>query len=530
MPDQPFNACEYLLDRRVAAGDGDRLAITGVAGDLSYAALLDRVHRIAGVLRGLGLQPEQRLVMFMADCPDFIGVYLAAMRIGAVPVPVSTMQYADGLAGLLRNSRARLLAVTPQFAPVAQEAIGDAPELQGVLAVSGAVIAGTDGPAVHDLDALAAAAPGGPAPVYPTTADSPAFWLYTSGTTGVPKAAMHRHGTIRVVCETYGAQVLGIRRDDRCLSAAKEFFAYGLGNSVLYPLSAGACTILEPTPSTPDVITSRVRQYGATLFFAGPTFFANMLRASLPADAIAGVRLTVSAGEVLPVHLYERWTSHFGTDIIDGLGMTEMVVSFLSNREGTVRPGTTGIAAPGYDLKILDEEGAVVPRGTPGTLFVRGESAATGYWSSYAATRRAFQGEWVRTGDTFVQDADGYYTCLGRTDDMLKASGVWMSPAEIEDRLLEHPSISYAAVVAAPDADGLQKPVAFVLLGPGQTATEDEVIEFCRAGLPSVKRPRRVVFVDSYPSTSSGKIRRVELRQMAAAVLADSQPVAGASA
>ena len=529
MPDQPFNACEYLLDRRMAAGDGDRLAITGVAGDLSYAALLERVHRIAGVLRDLGLQPEQRLVMFMADCPDFIATYLAAMRIGAVPVPVSTMLRADGLAGLLRDSRARLLAVTPQFAAAAQEAIADAPELRGVLAVSGAVIASTAARAVHDLDGLAAA-PGGPAPVYPTTADSPAFWLYTSGTTGVPKAAMHRHGTIRVVCETYGAQVLGIRRDDRCLSAAKAFFAYGLGNSVLYPLSAGACTVLEPAPSTPDTIAGRVRQYGATLFFAGPTFFANMLRADLPADAVAGVRLAVSAGEVLPVHLYERWTSRFGTDIIDGLGMTEMVVSFLSNREGAIRPGTTGVAAPGYELKILDEQGAVVPTGTPGTLFVRGESAATGYWSSYAASRRAFQGEWLRTGDTFVQDADGYYTCLGRTDDMLKASGVWMSPAEVEERLLEHPSVSYAAVVAAADGDGLQKPVAFVLLGPGQEATEDELIEFCRAGLPSVKRPRRVVFVDSYPSTASGKIRRVELRQQAAAVLADPQPAAGASA
>jgi acyl-coenzyme A synthetase/AMP-(fatty) acid ligase len=341
---------------------------------------------------------------------------------------------------------------------------------------------------------------------------------------------MHRHGTIPVVCETYGAQVLGIRRDDRCLSAAKEFFAYGLGNSVLYPLSAGACTILEPAPSTPDVITGRVRQYGATLFFAGPTFFANMLRADLPADAIAGVRLTASAGEALPAALYQRWTSHFGTDIIDGLGMTETLHIFLSNREGAVRPGTTGIAVPGYELKILDDSGAVAPPGTPGTLFVRGESAALGYWSSYRASRHVFRGEWLRTGDTYVQDADGYYMCLGRTDDMLKAGGIWVSPAEVEDRLLAHPSVNRAVVVAAPDSDGLEKPVAFVLLGSGMVATEEELIEFCRAGLPSFKRPRRVVFVDSYPSTPSGKIRRVELRQEASAVLADPQPAAGASA
>ena len=392
MPDQPFNACEYLLDRRVAAGYGDRLAVTGVAGDLSYGALLERVQRIAGVLRGLGLQPEQRLVMFMTDCPDFIGVYLAAMRIGAVPVPVSTMLHADGLAGLLRDSRARLLAVTPEFAPVAREAIGAAPELLGVLAAGGAVIAPGAGPAVHDLDALAAAAPGGPAPVYSTTADSPAFWLYTSGTTGAPKAAMHRHGSVPAVCEAFGAQVLGIRPGDRCLSVAKAFFAYGLGNSVLFPLSAGACTVLEPAAPTPDAVAGRVRQYGASLFFAGPTFFANMLRADLPADAIAGVRLAVSAGEALPVHLYERWTSHFGVDVLDGLGTTEMLNTFLSNREGAVRPGTSGVAVPGYELKILDDDGAIVPPGTPGTLFVRGESTATGYWSAYAASRARVPG------------------------------------------------------------------------------------------------------------------------------------------
>jgi benzoate-CoA ligase family protein len=528
MPDKRFNASEYLLDRRVAAGDGDRLAITGVAGDLSYAALLDRVHRTASVLRDLGLQPEQRLVMFMADCPDFISVYLAAMRIGAVPVPVSTMLHGDGLAGLLRDSRARLLAVTPEFAAAAQEAIADAPDLRGVLAVSGAVIARTAGPAVHDLDDMVAAAPSAPAPVYPTTADSPAFWLYTSGTTGVPKGAMHRHGSIAVVCETYGAQVLGISPGDRCLSAAKAFFAFGLGNSVLFPLSAGACTVLEPAPSTPETITSRARQYGATLFFAGPTFFANMLHAELPADAIAGVRLTASAGEALPAALYQRWTSHFGTDIIDGLGMTEMLHIFLSNREGAVRPGTTGIAVPGYELKIVDDAGAIAPPGTPGTLFVRGESAATGYWSSYRASRLVFQGEWLRTGDTYVQDADGYYMCLGRTDDMLKAGGIWVSPGEVEDRLLAHPSVNRAVVVAAPDSDGLEKPVAFVLLGSGMVATEEELIEFCRAGLPSFKRPRSIIFVDSFPATPTGKIRRNELRQIAAVGFAGPVGTAGA--
>ncbi|HET8581967.1 MAG TPA: AMP-binding protein, partial [Jatrophihabitans sp.] len=229
--------------------------------------------------------------------------------------------------------------------------------------------------------------------------------------------------------------------------------------------------------------------------------------------------LAASAGESLPATLYERWTGHFGVDILDGIGMTEMLHIFLSNREGAVRPGTTGTAVPGYELKILDDAGAPVPDGTPGTLYVRGASAATGYWSRYDASRQVFQGEWLRTGDTYVRDADGCYTCLGRSSDMLKASGMWVSPAEVEDRLLAHPSVSQAIVVSALDTDGLEKPVAYVVLAPGKEATEDELVEFCKKGLPSFKRPRKIVFVGSYPTTASGKIRRVELREMAATVL-----------
>src|ERR1022692_4700265 len=513
-----FNACEYLLDRRVAAGDGDRIALTGLAGDLTYAQLLDRVQRTAAALAGIGLQPEQRLGTFMVDSPEFVTVYLAAMRMGAVPLPVSTMLHADGLAELLRDSRARLLAITPEFAATAAEAVTAAPDLRGVLAPADTGLA--LGVPVHDLPALAAAPPPEEA-VYPSTADSPAFWLYTSGTTGEAKAAMHRHGSVRVVCETYGTQVLGIRPGDRCLSAAKAFFAYGLGNSLLFPLSVGAAAVLEAAPAKPDQIVARAAQFGATLFFAGPTFFANMLRADLPADALAGVRLAASAGEALPAALYSRWTSRFGIDILDGIGMTELLHIFLSNREGQVRPGTTGVAVPGYDLRILDETGLETPPGTPGTLYVSGASAATGYWSRYDASRQVFQGEWLRTGDTYVLDADGYYSCLGRTSDMLKASGMWVAPAEVEARLLTHDAVGQAVVVAGRDPDGLEKPVAYVVLRPGCHATESELVEFCRDGLPAYKRPRRVVFADAYPTTATGKVRRVELRAMATAVLAE---------
>ena len=519
MSESRFNACEYLLDRRIEEGDGDRLALIGPGGELSYAALLDAVTRAATVLTDLGLVADQRLLIFMADGPAFVTLFLAALRIGAVPVPVSTMLHADGLAELLVDSRARLLAVTPEYAAVAQDALRDTEitdELQGVL-ISGGAALNARLP-VHDLDALSAAA-GPSTQLYPTTADSPALWLYTSGTTGRSKAAMHRHASVRVVCETYGRQVLGIGPEDRCLSAAKAFFAYGLGNSLLFPLSAAACSVLEPAPVRPELVAERIAEYGVTLFFAGPSFFAAMLRAEVPPDALASVRLAVSAGEALPAALYQRWTSHFGVDIIDGIGMTEMLHIFLSNRPGQVRPGTTGVAVPGYELRIVDDDGSAAPRGTPGTLLVRGGSSATGYWSRYDASRQAFQGEWLRTGDTYVQDADGCYACLGRTGDMLKASGIWVSPAEVEQRLISHAAVSQAVVVAGLDADGLEKPVAYVVLAPGADATEPELIEYCRAGLPSVKRPRKIVFVTGYPTTATGKVRRVELRAMATTAL-----------
>jgi benzoate-CoA ligase len=521
-----FNACEYLLDRRLAAGDGDRLALTGPAGDLSYAGLWDRVRRTAAGLRAAGVQPEQRILMVMADSPAFAVVYLAAMRVGAVPVPVSTMLRPDGIAELLRDSRARFVAVTSEFAAAAESAAAAAPELAAIL--SDTPLAGARSPVpAYLLDDLAASAPDDF--VYDSAPDSPAFWLYTSGTTGTPKGAMHRHGSVPVVCETYGRQVLGIRPDDRCLSAAKAFFAYGLGNSLLFPLSAGAASVLLPPASRPDLIAETAVKYGATLFFGGPTFFANMLRAGMPGDALGKVRLAASAGEALPAALYERWTSYFGVDIIDGIGMTEMLHIFLSNHPGAVRPGTTGVAVPGYDLKLVDEETGreVLEAGVPGTLFARGASTATGYWARYDASRLVFQGEWLRTGDTYVRDADGYYACLGRTGDMIKASGIWVSPMEVEDRLLAHPAVAQAVVVAAPDADSLEKPVAYVVLAAGAMVTEAELIEHCREGLPSFKRPRAVVFADGFPTTATGKIRRVELRAMAVDVLRPGAPGPG---
>ena len=461
--------------------------------------------------------------MFMSDSPEFVVVYLAAMRMGAVPVPVSTMSRAEGLAELLRDSRARLLAVSPEFADLAAVAAASAPELRGILA-AGPVPSPLPVHALADADRRGRLRCTTPTPTRPRSGSTPP----------APPARRRRPctGTARSrwSARRTGRQVLQIRPDDRCLSAAKAFFAYGLGNSLLFPLSVGAAAVLEPAPSRPDALVERAQKYGATLFFAGPTFFANMLRAQLPADALAGVRTAVSAGEALPAALYQRWTGHFGVDILDGIGMTEMLHIFLSNRPGEVRPGTTGVAVPGYDLRILGDDGREVDPDVPGTLFVRGDSTATGYWSRYAASRQVFQGEWLRTGDTYVRSEDGYYSCLGRTGDMLKASGIWVAPAEVEERLLAHDAVAQAVVVAATDADGLEKPVAYVVLREGGEAGEDELIQFCRAGLPSVKRPRKIVFVDGYPTTATGKIRRVELREMAATVLIEPLPPAEAAA
>jgi benzoate-CoA ligase family protein len=489
-----FNACVYLVDTRVEAGDGGRTAVTGPGGTLTYAELLTRVRRVAAGLRDLGVRPEERVMLFMADGPDMLALILGAMRMGAVPVPVSTMQTAADLAELLRDSRARVLAASDAFAATAEEAARSAPERVTLLT----------GPITGEEEH------GDP---YPSSPDSSALWLYTSGTTGLPKAAVHRHASIRSVAETYGTQVLGIRPEDRCLSVPKLFFAYGIGNSCFFPLSVGATTILEPARPTPALIAERLAERRPTLFFAVPTFYAALLAADLPKDAFASVRWAVSAGEPLPAPIFHRFKERFGVEILDGIGATEALHIFVSNRPGDVRPGSTGVPVPGYDVRIVDDDGADVPPGDPGHLLVRGDSIATGYWCRTEVTRRVFQGEWLRTGDTYVHQ-DGGYRFLGRSNDMIKAGGIWVSPSEVESRLLEHPAVAQAAVVAVPDGDGLDKPIAGIVRAEGHEVEADELIAFCRAGLASYKRPRAVFFLDRLPTTATGKIQRYLVRDL----------------
>ncbi|GAB3969647.1 benzoate-CoA ligase family protein [Actinoallomurus acanthiterrae] len=506
-----FNASTYLVDRHVEAGNGDRIAITGPGGTLTYAQVLGRILRTASGLRELGVRPEERVMLSMADGPDLLTLILATMRVGAVPVPVSTMLTAKDLAELLRDSRARVLAASPEFAAAAEEAAQSAPELAAF------ILSGPDAPrppawaAGHRLDEVAGDEGGGDP--YDTHPDSSALWLYTSGTTGLPKAAVHRHASIRSVAETYGAQVLGVRPEDRCLSVPKLFFAYGIGNACFFPLAAGASAVLEPGRPTPALIAELVERERPTLFFGVPTFYAALLAAGLPAETFAPVRAAVSAGEPLPAPIFRRFAERFGVEILDGIGATEALHIFISNRAGQVRPGSSGLPVPGYDVRVVDDAGADVPPGTPGHLLVRGDSIATGYWCRTAVTRQVFQGEWLRTGDTYVRDEDGSYRFLGRSNDMIKAGGIWVSPSEVEARLLEHPGVAQAAVVALPDGDGLDKPVAAVVRAPGDAVTAEEIIAFCRDGLASFKRPRAVHFVDSLPTTATGKIQRYLVRE-----------------
>jgi benzoate-CoA ligase family protein len=505
-----FNACTYLVDRHVESGGGSRTAVTGPGGTLTYAELLERVRRMASGLRDIGVRPEERVMIYMADSPDMLALILGAMRIGAVPVPVSTMMTAKDLAAVLHDSRARVLAAGAEFAPAAEEAARSAPDLTAFLLTGDTPPQAPAWVQSHLLAKIAESdSLGDP---YPTSPDSTALWLYTSGTTGLPKAAVHRHASIRSVADTYGTQVLAIRPDDRCLSVPKLFFAYGIGNSCFFPLSVGASVVLEPARPTPAGIARRVAAERPTLFFAVPTFYAALLSSDLPDDTFASVRQAVSAGEPLPAPIFRRFAERFGVEILDGIGATEALHIFISNRPGQVVPGTTGVPVPGYDVRIVDDAGADVAAGTPGHLMVRGDSIATGYWCRTDVTRKIFQGQWLRTGDTYVADEDGHLRFLGRSDDMIKAGGIWVSPTEVEARLLEHPDVAQAVVVAVPDGDGLDKPVAGIVRTEGSEVTEAEIITFCRAGLAGFKRPRAVFFLQDLPTTATGKIQRYVLR------------------
>jgi len=511
-----FNAVWYLVDRQVEAGNGDRIAVRAPSGTLTYAQLAAEVRRVAAGLRAVGVRPEGRVMLFMVDERELFVAILAAMRLGAVAVPVSTMFTAADLGGVLADSRARVLVASGEFVDLVRAAVPDAPDVRDVV-LTGPDTSGLPSQvSARGWQELLAAGDGEDPELeeFATWPDSPGLWLYSSGTTGTPKAVMHRHEDVRVVCEAYASEVLGITADDVCFSVAKMFFAYGIGNSMFFPLSVGASTVLDPARPTPGSVAQRLAAERPTLFFGVPTFYAGLLASDVDAEVFSSVRQGASAGEPLPARIYERMRERFGVEVLDGIGSSEALHIFLSNRPGQVRPGSSGVPVRGYDVELRDEDGNLVADGQPGGLFLRGASIATGYWCRTEKTRSVFQGEWLATGDTYVRNDDGTYSCLGRSDDMLKAGGIWVSPAEVEHRLVQHDDVAEAVVVGVPDAEGLDKPVAVVVATPGCRVQESALIEFCRGGLASFKRPRRVVEVDELPKTATGKIQRFAVREL----------------
>ena len=520
-PGPRFNFAAHLIERNV--GRTAKTAFIDDHGTLSYGELAERIRRMAAALLGAGVRREERVLLLMHDCNEWPVAFLGALYAGVVPVAVNTLLTADDYAYMLANSRAQAAIVSDALLATLQAALTQAPhEVKTLVVVRPATVPTGMRPvdavafdaflATHEPLAAAAA----------TVPDDPGFWLYSSGSTGRPKGTVHTHANPYWTAELYGTPVLGLTASDICFSAAKLFFAYGLGNALTFPLSVGATVVLMAERPTPDATFKRwtgdTPHQGAanrpTVFFGAPTGFAGMLASPhLPARKAVALRLCSSAGEALPADIGERFRAHFGVDVIDGIGSTEMLHVFLSNRPGQVRYGTTGWPVPGYEIELRGEDGAPVADGETGDLYIQGPSAALMYWGNREKTRETFQGAWTKSGDKYVRNADGSYTYCGRSDDMLKVSGIYVSPFEVEATLVQHPAVLEAAVIGVPDDEGLTKTKAFVVLKTGQQASEADLKTFVKERLAPYKYPRMIEFLDELPKTATGKIQRFRLRE-----------------
>ena len=512
-PPEAFNFAGHLLS--INSSRADKTAFVDDFGALTYGELDDRARRFAAALKGQGLRREERVLILMQDGTDWPVAFLGAMLAGVVPVAVNTLNTADDLAYMLEHSRAQGVLVSGALKPALKAALTKADHEVHAVVVSRPAQPLEEGETEFDAFVGRAAPLAKPAR---THADDPAFWLYSSGSTGRPKGTVHSHANPYWTTELYGKAVLGLMENDVCFSAAKLFFAYGLGNALTFPMSVGATALLMAERPTPEAVFRRlsggVGGVKPTVFYGAPTGFAGMLASKLlPKREEVSLRLVSSAGEALPAEIGERFKRHFGVDIVDGIGSTEMLHIFLSNRPDRVRYGSTGWPAPGYEIELRSEDGRDVPDGKPGDLYISGPSAALMYWGNRLKTRETFQGRWVRSGDKYFRNADGTFTYAGRSDDMLKVGGVWVSPFEVEATLVQHPSVLEAAVIGAPDADGLVKTKAFVVLKDGASADEGELQRFVKDRLAPYKYPRSIEFIAELPKTATGKIQRFRLRE-----------------
>ena len=521
-----FNAAAYFIDRHIDEGRADAIAIECEDQRVSYATLFERVNQTGSALRDLGVRREERILLLMLDGPAMVFAFFGAIKIGAVPIPTNTLWTAADYEFLLRDSGAAVVVVSAALHSRIEDVAPRCPWVRHVVVA--------DGPSDErtiDFDTLIARASPELA-AEPTNRDSPAFWLYSSGSTGRPKACVHLQHDMTVCAETYARGVLGIEATDRCFSVAKLFFAYGLGNAMYFPLAVGATSILWPGPVTPPVVYDLIERYRPTLFFSVPTHYAMLLahRNETREFDLSSIRCAVSAGESLPPAVFARFRQRFNVEILDGIGSTEVLHIFISNRRGSVRPGSSGVPVPGYEARLVDEHGGPVATGEIGSLLIKGDSTCAFYWNRHDLTKDTIEGHWIRTGDHYYQDEDGFYWFAGRSDDMLKVGGLWVSPAELEHTLLEHLAVLACGVVGRPDHDGMIKPLAYVVPRPGVGATPElanELQQFARTRLAEYKRPRWVEFVDALPTTATGKVQRFKLRERGTLLPHETNPATG---
>ena len=509
-----YNFAADILDRNLKAGRADRFAFIDPRGTWTYGQLADRVARFAACLRALGVRREERVLIALLDTIDWPTAFLGCLKAGVVAVPVNTLMTEDDYRFMLVDSRARVLVVSDALYPRFQKLIGQSIDLEHVI-VSGEAVKG------HKVFEAMIESAMAEAHTAPTVRDDIAFWLYTSGSTGKPKGAVHVHADLKLTDDLYGGPYLEIAESDVCYSVAKLFFAYGLGNALTFTMSAGACTVLLPDRPTPDGVAALLKKHPITVFYAVPTFYAAFLASpAAPPRAEVKLRCCVSAGEALPEDVGKRWLARYGIDILDGIGSTEMLHIFLSNKAGEVKYGTTGRPIPGYAIKLVDDSGQPVKQGEMGELLVSGPSSALMYWNNREQSRHTFMGEWTRSGDKYIEDDDGYFVYCGRRDDMLKVSGMYVSPFEVEGALCTHPDVLETAVVAWPDADGLIKPKAFVVMkdqtkvatANNRDAMSRTLQDHAKSKLAPYKYPRWIEFRADLPKTATGKIQRFKLR------------------